>query len=321
MVASLSEPELPREAATLRTLRIAKHFPFFLIVAEEQNLHRAAERLNIAQSALSRRIADLERELDVQLFDRHARGVEITEAGRLLARNVRQILYNIEEVSREIGRLSRGETGTLRLAFTEAMIRRPLLPTVLKQFRKAFPEVDLKLQPLTSEAQRQKLRGGEIDVGFVIEEANDAHEFDVARIGHDQFFLVVPDDHRLAAQETIAIHDLADQPLILPARVLSPRLFDRMISAFDVNNVSPIISVEVSAVDIAYGLVEAGMGLAIVTAAKEPERDSGILLREITDLELPLQLSMIARKDADMPLLTNFVSIVESAAQKSREAN
>lgn len=312
MVASLSRPAVPLEVATLRTLRIAKHFPFFLIVAEEQNLHRAAERLNIAQSALSRRIADLERELgDVKLFERQARGVEITEAGRLLARDVREILYDIEEVSRRVARLARGDMGTIRLAFSEAMIRRPLLPVVIRRFRQTYPDVELKAVPLTSEAQRQRLRGGEVDIGFVIEEANDPEEFDVLRVGHDKLVLVLPSDHPLTAKDVVSIRDLAEEPLIFPARSLSPRLFDRMVSAFDVNNVSPIISIEVSAVDIAYGLVASGMGLAIVTAAKPDRAPIDVELRDLADLDLPLQLTMISRKGNDSPLIANFARIVE----------
>jgi DNA-binding transcriptional LysR family regulator len=312
MAASLSSSSVPREVATLRTLRIAKHFPFFLVVAEEQNLHRAAERLNIAQSALSRRIADLEKELgNVKLFERQARGVEITPAGRLLARDVREILYDIEETSRRVARLAHGDMGTLRLAFSEAMIRRHLLPNAIKKFRNAYPDVELKAFPLTSEAQRQKIRGGEVDIGFVIEEANDAEEFNVLRVGMDKFMLVLPFDHPLTAKETVSIRDLEGEQLIFPARKLSPRLFDRIVSAFDVNNVSPIISVEVNAVDIAYGLVAARMGLAIVTAVALASAPDDVTFRELTDLDLPLQLTMISRKSSEDALLANFAAIVE----------
>ncbi|MDO9487306.1 MAG: LysR family transcriptional regulator, partial [Sphingomonadaceae bacterium] len=82
-----------------------KHFTFFLAVAEELSFHRAASRLNIAQSALSRRIADLERELgDTLLFERQARGVRLTEAGKLLLEDVRRILGDVDEAARRVTR-------------------------------------------------------------------------------------------------------------------------------------------------------------------------------------------------------------------------
>jgi DNA-binding transcriptional LysR family regulator len=312
MPASLPEIGGQTEVATLRTLRIAKHFPFFLAVAEEQNLHRAAERLNIAQSALSRRISDLERELgDTILFERQARGVAITEAGRVLAEDVRRILLDIEEAGRRVQRVARGDLGTLRIAFSEAMVRRPLLPAALRRYRADYPEVDLRALPLTSDAQRTRLRGGEVDIGFVIEEAGDAEDFATMRVGMDKFVLVVPADHPLAERPTVGLRDLAEEPLILPARNVSPRLFGRMMGLFDTRGISPRIAVEVTAVDIAYGLVAAGMGLAIVTAARPDRAPVDVVLKDLTDFDLPLPLSMIWASDSPSTLIRNFVRTVE----------
>jgi DNA-binding transcriptional LysR family regulator len=318
MTASLSQPGSQTEVATLRTLRIAKHFPFFLAVAEEQNLHRAAERLNIAQSALSRRISDLERELGgTILFERQARGVAITEAGRVLAEDVRRILLDIEEAGRRVLRVAHGDLGTLRIAFSEAMIRRPVLPVALKRFREALPEVDLRPMPLTSDAQRKRLRGGETDIGFVIEEAGDQEDFELMRLGEDRFVLAIPRDHRLADMDTVPLREIADEPLILPGRQVSPRLFGRMMGAFDARGISPRISVEVAAVDIAYGLVSAGLGLAIVTAARPETAPPDIVLKELIDFDLPLPLSMIWPKDRSAPLIDRFVALVREVAAES----
>lgn len=311
MPASLPEIGGQTEVATLRTLRIAKHFPFFLAVAEEQNLHRAAERLNIAQSALSRRISDLERELgDTILFERQARGVAITEAGRVLAEDVRRILLDIEEAGRRVQRVARGDLGTLRIAFSEAMVRRPLLPAALRRFRTECPDVDLRAMPLTSDAQRTRLRGGEIDIGFVIEEAGDREDFRSMRVGEDRFVLVVPADHPFADKPAIGLRDLAKEQLILPARQVSPRLFGRMMGQFDARGISPQISVEVTAVDIAYGLVAAGMGLAIVTAARPDRAPIDIVIKDLIDFDLPLPISMIWSREGEAPLVDRFVATV-----------
>jgi DNA-binding transcriptional LysR family regulator len=311
-MSSSPERAVPNQVATLRTLRIAKHFPFFLAAAEEQNLHRAAERLNIAQSALSRRIADLERELgDVELFVRQARGVAITPAGQLLAHDVRRILLQIEEARRNVHRLANGDMGTLRVAFSEAMLRRPVLPTVLREFRALYPEVELRAFPLTSDAQRTRLLADEIDVAFVIDEATDADNFDRMRVGSDRFMLALPADHRLAAQSEVLVREIADEPVLWPARHTSPRLFDRMIAAFDARGVSPNIVVEVSAVDIAYELVAARIGLGIITAARADRTPPGVVLRELPDLDLPLPISMLWPKGSGSPLVAKFIALVQ----------
>jgi DNA-binding transcriptional LysR family regulator len=305
-------PSVPREVATLRTLRIAKHFPFFLAVAEEQNLHRAAERLNIAQSALSRRIADLERELgNVELFERQARGVAITPAGATLAHDVRRILLSIEEARRNVRRIAQGDLGVLRVSFSEAMLRRPVLPAVLREFRSLHPEVELRAFPLTSDAQRARMLADEIDVAFVIDEATDREQFETLHVGYDKFVLVLPADHPLAAKQAVSLQEIAGEPLLWPARHTSPRLFDRMISAFDAQGVSPIIAVEVAAVDIGYELTAAGIGLGIVTAARADRTPPGVVLRDLTDLDLPLPLSMLWPKNGNSPLIKRFVDLVQ----------
>lgn len=302
---------IPREVATLRTLRIAKHFPFFLAVAEEQNLHRAAQRLNIAQSALSRRIADLERELGgIELFERQARGVAITHAGQVLATDVRRILLQIEEARRNTRRVAEGDSGVLRIAFSEAMLRRPVLPVVLREFRSLYPDVDLRAYPLTSDAQRARLLADEIDIAFVIDEASDAEQFERLAVGEDRFVLVLPADHPLGDHSSVSLHQLEGEPLIWPARQSSPRLFDRMIAAFDARGISPTIAVEVSAVDIAYELVSARMGLGIVTAARESRIPSGIVLRDLPDLDLPLPISMLWPRGRKSPLMERFIELV-----------
>ena len=297
--------------ATLRTLRIAKHFPYFLAVAEEQNLHRAAERLNIAQSALSRRIADLERELgDVELFERQARGVAITAAGRALADDVRRILLSIEDAGRHVRRVAKGDLGMLRVAFSEAMLRRPILPAVLREFRSMYPEVELRAFPLPSDTQRSRMLADEIDVAFVIDEATDLDHFSAMNVGHDKFVLALPDNHALAAKPSLSLKDIAGEPLLWPARHISPRLFDRLIAAFDAQGVSPNIAVEVMAVDIAYELTAAGIGLGIITAAEPSRLPPGVVLRELTDLDLPLPLSMLWPKERTSPLIVHFVELV-----------
>ncbi|MES1986040.1 MAG: LysR family transcriptional regulator [Pseudomonadota bacterium] len=306
-----SEPAVPREVATLRTLRIAKHFPYFLAVAEEQNLHRAADRLNIAQSALSRRIADLERELgNVELFERQARGVAITAAGRALAEDVRRILLSIEDAGRHVRRVARGDLGTLRVAFSEAMLRRPVLPIVLREFRALYPEVELRAFPLPSDTQRTRMVADEIDVAFVIDEATDSEHFSSLYIGHDKFVVALPDTHLLAAKSVLTLRDIGGEPLLWPARHISPRLYDRLIAAFDAQGVSPDIAVEVMAVDIAYELAAAGIGLGIITAADPRRTPPGIVLRDLVDLDLPLLISMLWPKQRSSPLIDHFVSLV-----------
>jgi DNA-binding transcriptional LysR family regulator len=292
---------------------ITKHFPFFLAAVEEQSFHKAAQRLHIAQSALSRRIGDLEHELGVTLFERQARGVRPTAAGRALAQDVRRIMIDVEQVERRVRRVAEGGLGLLRISFTEGMVRRPLLPAAIRRFRAAYPDVDLRFAPMVSEAQREKLRQGELEVGFVFEEGGDREEFELREVGMHNFVLVLPLDHPLVDAPTIRLADLAQEKFIWPSRQMSPRLFNRMLAVCQAASFTPDIVVEVAAVDVAYSLVAAGMGVALVITAHPGREPTDVALRRIEDFDVPMPLSMIWRRGNASPVLANFVQAVEDA--------
>src|SRR5579862_3145278 len=96
-----------------------RHLRYFLAVGEEEHYGRAAERLRVAQPALSRQIQDLERQLGFELFDRMPRGVKISTAGKLFLEDVRRILKDVDEAAVRALRVARGKEGTLRIGFPE----------------------------------------------------------------------------------------------------------------------------------------------------------------------------------------------------------
>lgn len=305
----------------MRHLSVMKHFTFYLAVAEELSFHRAAARLNIAQSALSRRIADLERELgNTLLFERQARGVKLTEAGKLLLADVRRILGDVDAAARRVARSADGTLGTLRVSFSEGMVRQALLGRALKQFRSQYPGIELKFSPMTSDLQREKLRSGEIDVGFVYQEADDPKDFNVSAVGLDRIVAVVPRNHRLAGREDAQLADLAEDPMIWPSRLHSPRLFGRLTTAFGSAGIMPDIAAEVAAVDIAHGLVAAGLGVALVIAPKGAPVHDEVVLVPVSGLPPPIPLSLIWRKGEGALTVANFVDTVETMRDGSSVA-
>jgi DNA-binding transcriptional LysR family regulator len=318
-VPTRSQPPPFVESSARRAARIARHFPYFLAAADELNLHRAAERLNVAQSALSRRIAELEADLgDTPLFERKARGLAITDAGLALADGARQLLSDIERLVQHTARVGRGEEGSLAIACSEAMLRRPIFPVILQRFRAAHPDVELRPLPMTSEGQRARLRSGEIDAGFVIEEHADKSEFNLIRLGFDRFVLALPAEHPLADQAAVDVAALASQPLIMPSRQTSPRLFGRLMSAFDASALAPRVAVEASSPEIVFGLVAAGMGFGILTATDPSMVPATIAIRELDGLDLPLPMGMISSRSHASPALARLVTIVNDVWREQR---
>ena len=144
-----------------------RHLRFFIAVAEEGHITRAAERLGMQQPPLSQRIKAIERELDVQLFRRKARGVELTEAGRVFLDNARAMLAQNERAIESTRRTARGEQGRLCVGVTPTGPFHPFVPRVIRAFREAFPLVSLTLEECLSPELLKRLRNEQMDAAFL----------------------------------------------------------------------------------------------------------------------------------------------------------
>jgi DNA-binding transcriptional LysR family regulator len=299
---------------------IARHFPFFLAAAEEENFQRAAERLNIAQSALSRHISALEEDLGgIRLFERLPRGVRLTPSGALFLGEVRRILADLDEATIRVRRHERGQIGLIRIAFTEAVAARPLLADALRRFQGRFPDVQADLIAMVSKDQRSALRRGEIDVGFLYAEPGDEQEFATRHLMTDDFVLAAPRGHRLLALPEIKLSDLAGEPLIFPSRGHAPALYERMVAAFRSRNIVPWVVAENPSADILNCLVSAGIGLGFLITSQVERAPDDVALRPITDFSMPLPLVLGWLRDNRSPILPNFVEAVAAEQREIRE--
>src|SRR6202007_395820 len=144
-----------------------RHLRYFVVVGEEQHYGRASRRLGVAQPALSRQIQDLEEEVGFKLFDRLPRGVKLSAAGRLFLEDARHILKAVNEATARAARVARGQSGTLRVGFTENASWHGAVPNSFRRFREQQPEVELQLQPVASLEQLDSIRSGRLDAGFL----------------------------------------------------------------------------------------------------------------------------------------------------------
>src|SRR6266849_9315020 len=127
-----------------------RHLRYFVAVGEEQHYGRGAQRLRVAQPALSRQIQDLEDELGFKLFERLPRGVKISAAGKSFLEDARRILQQVNEATTRARRAARGQSGTLRVGFTENASWHGVVPDSFRKFRAQQPDAELQLNPLAS---------------------------------------------------------------------------------------------------------------------------------------------------------------------------
>src|SRR6202030_2759122 len=127
-----------------------RHLRYLVAIGEEESYRRAAQRLNVAQTALSTQIQDLEAELGFKLFDRLPRGVKLSAAGRLFLEDARRILQQVSEAAARAARVARGQSGTLRVGFTENASWRGVVPESFRRVRELQPDAELPPPPSPS---------------------------------------------------------------------------------------------------------------------------------------------------------------------------
>ena len=288
-----------------------RHLRYFVAVGEEQHYGRAAQRLRVAQPALSRQIQDLESEIGFQLFDRLPRGVRLSAAGKTFLADARLILQQVSDAAIRAGRVARGLAGMLRVGFTESASWHGVVPDSFRQFREAQPDAELQLSPLLSQDQVQAVRSGRLDAGFVFNMAKTDPELDQVQVASQKLVLAVPKGHPLTRPKSLRLRDLADSDFVWFPRRQSPAYYDRLMQACSRGGLkTPRIVQEAADQATLLALVACRLGVAFVSDATRWRCPRDVLLRPVVDLDLPIAFSLIWRKDNASPLLAKFVADV-----------
>jgi DNA-binding transcriptional LysR family regulator len=203
-----------------------RHLRYFVVVAEELNFSRAATRLHMAQPPLSVAIRQLEQELGTDLFVRTSREVRLTDAGRALLDGARRTLAEADRAVEGARRAGTGELGQLRLGFSWSA-RFETLPALGQAFQASHPDVELLSQEMWNAQMIGELLAGKIDVAISLcPELESGIDSDAIR--SERVVAVLAASHPLAARETVAVADLADESFMFFPRQLAPRLYDAL---------------------------------------------------------------------------------------------
>ena len=303
--------EADGEARRFWAPRVARHLPFFAAVAEEEHFHRAAARLNMTQSALSRRIQSLEAALGTPLFQRSQRSARLTPAGHAFHRDVQRILADIDFAVTHTQAVARGEMGALRLALNISALRSAIVSNTIRDFRARHPGVEVELRSQMTEQQIAALKRDDIDAGFLydvaIDEATDV-ALETVPISAEDFVLALPAAHPLATRDTLTIADLRHEPLTWPSRAGGRHLYDQMIAAFRRAGVSPRIATEVMSGEATLGIASAGLGIGFVTESEQ--LPANVVARRVIDFDVRLHLHLVWRAGAQSPALQRYAELL-----------
>ena len=241
-----------------------RHLRYFQAVAEELSYSRAAERLRIAQPALSRAVQEIEQELGGPVLDRNRRRVALTPAGRVLLRETAIIFERWEEAMRRVKRTAAGEEGELRLGYIGPPTQ-PFLGRLLAEYRKRFPRVAIHLEERTPERVWEMLAKGRLSAALTRPvSAAPASGLRTLLLRKERFGAVVPTSHPFAARKTLPWKALAGEPLIVLARREGVGSHDEILTACQHAGFAPRLAYTPSLIGTVLSYVEAGAGVGIV---------------------------------------------------------
>lgn len=285
---------------------------WFVVLAEDENVTVAAQRLAVSQPTLSRALSRLERRVGTRLFDRHSRGLRINHYGRIMLEHARRALAEMDTAEQRIAALVDPDAGRVRLAFLHST-GTWLVPDLLRRYRAEVPAVRFDLRQGTAEAINADLAAGHVDLLVT-----SPREPGVAwhPLHDESLYLAVPLEHRLAGRAQVRLAEVATEPFV----VLGPESGLRHTTDELCRRAgfTPAVAFESAELTTARGLVGAGLGIAIVPPWRgDAGGPADVVDIPITDGGARRAIGLAWRDDQPQPpVVTRFIAFVRATGHE-----
>ena len=290
-----------------------RHLRYFCAAADGMHVGRAAERLSIAQPALTQQIKALEQEIGVHLLRRAGRGIALTEAGRIFQREATTILDHVEKATKLVQQVDAGIVGHLRVGFTESASFSPLLMKLIMSFRATWPDVNCVLEENHSEGLIEHLEEERLDVIFVRPPLRMTGRFVFEELASEALMVAVSREHPFAGKSSLTIGELESEAFIIYPRRHGFGLSDAVLAECHRSGYSPQIVQQTPQLSATINLVAAGMGIAVVPECMRYQRPDSVSFIKLTGTDLRVHLGLAYRRESPSPSVTNFVDAALAA--------
>jgi len=293
--------------------RLIRHLWLFLAVAEEQSFSRAAKRLGMSQPPLTEQIQVLEQSLKIKLFERSRRGAQLTPVGAAILPAVRKFADQLERLELAVLEAVSGQAGVLTIgAITNAMI--DVLPPLIDRFKVEHPQITVAVREIDSAEAIPALESGDIDLAFARLEGNLGTNIRSVPLTEDRLAVAIPRDHPLAARTRLSLANLADEPLVMSSRQVSPNYFDYLIGVCKANGLNPRVLHEVRSVTSQIAFVSCGQGVALVPTSMKKLAPDNVVLKPLTPRLSVVTTAMVWNAGRPNPLVDALVAQLHPGA-------
>lgn len=287
-----------------------------LAVAEYLNFRHAANALGMSQSSVSERIKSLEDTLGTKLFERHARGVRLTEAGRHFVEQVAVGIEQLNHAVRTVGMIARGGHGRLRIG-VHALIPGGFLAEVLGQYHAQYPAVEVEITEGTASEVVSQLRADRLDVAFVAgtPEFPDCHS---TRIWTEPLVVALPANHPLAQRTGVTWADLAGEAFLVRHSGTGPQVHDHILMRLAGRWLTPsILRLAVERGSL-LSMIAQGYGITIAEEAHTLMRPPGIVFLPVLDEPEPVPFSAVWSPHNRSAVLRNLLDLANAMSRSAQ---
>lgn len=289
-----------------------RHLRYFIAVAEEEHVTRAAFRLGIQQPPLSQQIQALEDELGVKLFVRTARTIRLNAAGKFFLGEARKVLAQSEQAVERVRRFDLGQEGRLRIGFTSSSSIHSVTPGLIRAFRAAYPLIVVEIEEGATHDLLCELEQEHLDIAFVRSDVTRYPVLASTRFLEEQMIVALPADHPLAHDplDTLALVDLRDEPFILYRQINGAGIANIVLDACEREGFTPKVVGEPTRLMSALYLVATGLGISVMPKSMVQFLNSDVVYKPLEstgNLKVPLNIAY--RKSADALPVIRFLAL------------
>lgn len=296
-----------------------RHLRYLAVLAEELHFSRAAERLGIAQPALTQQIQLFERELGVRLFHRTKRSVHLTGAGRLTLEQALRTLQQAEHTELIARQAGRGERGVIEIGYVGSAAFSGILSDTISTFRKTIPNVDLQLHELGIQEQLEALQDGHLDIAFLrLPVKQWPISLTSLTLLSEPIIVAMPADHRLAKRRAVAISGLADEAFIAMRYNEGVGFHAQVEDLCRRHDYVPRITQRAQQFAAIVSLVGAGLGVAFAPKSVSKLAIPKVIYRPLENIQEISKLAMVYRKSERSPAVSSFIETVKRWAKVSQ---
>ena len=296
-----------------------RHLRYFVAVAEEENVTRAAAKLHVSQPALSRQIHDLEDEMNLLLLERSAKSVRLTEAGRVFLEEARAVLQRADEAVKKARSVAGGVQGEIRVGYAPSLTVQ-ILPQALRTFQAEFPGVRVILDDLSTEEMLAGLHAGKLHVALTVNpckgKLRGLHFDELARY---PICVAMPPNHPLAKLRAVPWKKLAGENLIAYSKENYPEYHEELGTLFKMVGAKMNIAEEQDGVTSLIAAVESGRGVAFVPSCIACMAGPRLVVLPLTPPSKPIVVGAFRREGTSSPAVQKFIAaaMIKDAAKRA----